>query len=87
MDAPSFEGQQTWGYIMESIDDTSTLRIMLQNPNGLKLSHQPNELLLSLQACHSLGVGILSLPETNSNWSKASNHTAFRNAVKQTWKH
>lgn len=77
----------TWGHALEVIDSTSTLRIILQNPNGLKTYDYSGDLLLNLQKCSSIGAGILCLPETNTNWSHPQNKSSFQKALKSIWKH
>lgn len=86
--APSFhEMEETWGHALECIDTSKTLRIILQNPNGLKAYHQKGELLLNLQTCNSIGAGVLSLPETNTNWSNGKNNRILRETLKTVWNH
>ncbi len=86
--SPSFyEMEETWGHALESIDTSDTLRVVLQNPNGLKTYRYNGELLLNLQTCNSIGVGVMSLPETNTNWSNTSNIKILQKTLKTIWKH
>jgi hypothetical protein len=77
----------TWGHALESIDSTSTLRLILQDPNGLKTYDPSGELFLNLQSCSSIGAGILCLPEINTNWNHQHNKAGLQNALKLVWKH
>jgi ribonuclease HI len=80
------EAEQTWGHALEQIETSTILRVLLQNPNGLKPSHQ-DELFLNLQTCSSIGTGILCLPETNTNWSNYTNTQTLRQSLKSVWSH
>jgi hypothetical protein len=82
---PQCDPQPTWGHILDTIDTTTLLRVVLQNPNGLKLNNHPTELQICLQACHSIGTGIICLPETNSNRSKTNKYTGLKDTIKQIW--
>jgi hypothetical protein len=86
-DYPTDESQQTWGHSLEIVDTSEVLRVVLQNPNGLKTTKNATELQLSLRACHSIGTGVICLPETNANWSNSSNHTVLKSTIKQLWRH
>jgi hypothetical protein len=73
----NFEAPPLWGHALESIDSTNTLRIILQNPNGVKPNPSDLEFQYSLTACHDIGSGIICLPETNTSWNQfnQSNNT------------
>jgi hypothetical protein len=68
----------TWGHSLESIDTSKILRVVLQNPNGLKPYQGNSDLSYSLRICESIGAGILSLPETNVNWSHYQSQKILR---------
>ena len=59
----------TWGHSLASIDTSSTFRIILQNPNGLNPYPNNHSLCQDLLTCKDYGAAIISLPETNVNWS------------------
>lgn len=60
-----------WGHVMESIDDTEMLRLVVQNPNGIKPQVLHSDLAFGLHVCERIGVGIISLPEMNVNWHQS----------------
>jgi hypothetical protein len=60
-----------WGHCPESIDTTETLRIILQNPNGLKLQSDIDDFAMGTQICCTLGAGVICLSETNVNWNQS----------------
>jgi hypothetical protein len=60
-----------WGHCPESIDTTETLRVILQNPNGLKLQNDITDFAMGTQICYILGAGVICLSETNVNWNQS----------------
>jgi hypothetical protein len=67
---PSCPTDCCWGHKLESIDSSTILRVVQQNPNGLKLQSSYEDFTLGMNICHSLGAGILSMTETNVNWNQ-----------------
>jgi len=66
------DNMETWGHMMDEINTSKTLQILLQNPNGIQPGWKDYEFQYSLAKCYSLGVGILSIVETKLNWTKSS---------------
>jgi hypothetical protein len=75
----------TWGHMPEEIDATSTFRILLQNPNGIRPSVTNPEFLFSLHLCHEVGIGAICLAETNLNWHHAHHHAALKRCLHRNW--
>ncbi len=76
----------TWGHQLCSIDSSDTLRIVLQNPNGIKLNPlDMGEFEHSLRICHSMGAGIISLSESNVNWNHTYLLGRVHQAVRKVW--
>jgi hypothetical protein len=65
---PSAEDPDVWGHIMQSIDPKQTLRVLVQNPNGIQHYISYSDFLFGLHISESLGIGALCMPETNLNW-------------------
>lgn len=63
---------EPWGHLPEEIDTSAVFRVLLQNPNGLKLSEGDKMARYSFSESFHLGVGALCLPETNTNWNLPS---------------
>jgi hypothetical protein len=57
----------TWGHNPKSIDCSKFIRIVLQNPNGLKIQNSLADFALGNKICHSLGEGAIALTEANVN--------------------
>jgi hypothetical protein len=74
-----------WGHIPEKIDTTKVFRILLQNPNGLKLSVGDEIARYSFSEAYNLGVGAICLPETNTNWNLPSAHTQILRIIRPIW--
>jgi hypothetical protein len=76
----------TWGHQLESIDSSDTLRIILQNPNGIKLNPlDMGEFEHILNICHTMGAGIISLSESNVNWNHTYLLGRVHQAVRKVW--
>jgi len=75
-----------WGHIMEPIDPKETLRLLLQNPNGIQPHFSYSDFLFSLHVSENVGVGILSMPETNMNW-QPHHISATKKCFKKNWEH
>jgi len=76
---------EVWGHVPESIDTTATLRVLLQNPNGIKPSVTEPEFLFSLHVCQDIGVGVICLAETNLNWHHAKHKISLRRCLHRNW--
>jgi hypothetical protein len=74
-----------WGHIPESIDTTETLRVILQNPKGLKLQNDIEDFALGTQICHTLGAGVICLSETNVNWNQSYQVHRVQQIVRDLW--
>jgi hypothetical protein len=79
----NFDG--AWGHSPPQIDQSTIFRLVLQNPNGIKLRKGFQVPLQDLQTCHQFGVAALSLPETNSNWSLPHQQSQLHHALRSTW--
>ncbi len=66
---------ETWGHTMDEIDTSSTFRVLLQNPNGIRPFEKDLEFHYSLCKCQSLGIGAISIAETKLNWSSSAAYT------------
>jgi len=84
-DSPEYDA--VWGHFPESIDDSSTLRILFTNPKGIKLSSDILETEYSLGRCHSLRVGALCVAESNVNWENLRAFQKFHGLLRKVWKH
>ncbi len=67
------------------MDNISTFRLFLQNPNGLCLTTKPHSLQNDLIQCRNYGASVLCLPETNINWDIPHQHAILHNILRQTW--
>jgi hypothetical protein len=76
---------EVWGHIPESIDTTTTFRVLLQNPNGIKPSVTEPEFLFSLHVCQDIGVGAICLAETNLNWHHTHQKISLRRCLQRNW--
>jgi hypothetical protein len=83
--APLEDLSDTWGHSLASIDETTTFRIFLQNPNGLALYPTNYSLLQDLHTCRDYGAAVISLPETKVNWDMPGQHSTFRQMLRHTW--
>ena len=59
------QDNEIFGHDMETIDNVNTVRVLLQNPNGIHPHPDNKELEASLQTCHSQCISILGLSKTN----------------------
>ncbi len=76
----------TWGHELESIDSTNTLRIILQNPNGIKLNPLDlGDFAFSMQVCRTMGAGIISISESNVNWNQSYLLGQVNKIVRKMW--
>jgi hypothetical protein len=82
---PRYELNDSWGHSLPIVDNIATLRLFLQNPNGLCLTTKPHSLQHDLIQCRNYGASILCLPESNVNWDISHQHTIFNNILRQTW--
>jgi hypothetical protein len=79
----NFDG--AWGHSPPQIDQSTIFRLVLQNPNGIKLRKGFQVPLQDLQTCRQFGVATLSLPETNSNWSLPHQQSQLHHPLRSTW--
>jgi hypothetical protein len=77
----------TWGHSLPQIESNKIFRILLQNPRGLKLIHDPVGTHYSLSISVSLSVGAICLPETNVNWGHKDTQQSLQNLIRKTWQH
>jgi len=82
---PSQHLSVSWGHSVEVIDTSTTFRVLLQNPNGLSVLHQPLSLLHNLCTSCDLGTSVLYLPETNTNWDLPHLRDKFASLTHNTW--
>ncbi len=75
----------TWGHAPTPIDSSETFCIVLQNPDGLQIQQSIAELSLGNKICHSLGTGLISLPETNVNWNQPYQYTRVYHTLRDQW--
>jgi hypothetical protein len=75
----------TWGHTPESIDSTSTFRLILQNLNGIRPSVTNTDFMFSLHLCKEIGAGAICLAETNLNWHHSQHHASFRRCLHKHW--
>jgi hypothetical protein len=61
---------------------TKTLRILLQNPNGISADWSNLEFQYSLTKCHSLGIGVITMAETKTNWTNTVKANANSGSTK-----
>jgi hypothetical protein len=80
------EAPDTWGHVMEATNNQTTLRIILQNPNGIQPHISYSDFLFGLHMCESVGAGILCLAETNLNW-EPKQLAAAKKCFRKTWSH
>jgi len=80
------EDPEVWGHVMERIDPNETLRVVLQNPNGISPHFSFSDFLFSLHVCENIGVGVLAMPETNLDW-KPSQIASTKRCFKRNWQH
>lgn len=75
-----------WGHALESIDNENIIRVILQNPNGIKPVPSDLDLQYSLSACNEIGASIISLSETNTSWHHFSQLSNTQKIFKKIWK-
>jgi len=78
---------EVWGHHIEEIDIDTTICLFFNNPNGLKLTTDPQSIQYSLSLLSSLGAGGICLAETNINWGNYQVSQRFWSLIKQTWQH
>jgi hypothetical protein len=76
----------TWGHTPESIDTSTTFRLLFQNPNGIKPTVTEPDFLFSLHLCQEIGVAAICLAETNLNWNHSQHHVSLRRCLFRNWK-
>ncbi len=69
----------------ESIDTSSTFRLLFQNPNGICPSVTEPDFMFSLHLCHKIGAGAICLAETNLNWHHTQHHASLRCCLHRNW--
>jgi len=74
-----------FGHLPQEIDTSRTLRIVLQNPNGIRPSVTEPDFMFSLHLCHQIGVSAICLAETNLNWNHSQHSTALRRCLHRNW--
>ena len=84
---PMTNFDEVWGHFPEAINDRETLRLIFANPQGLKLMSDIMETEYSMGRCHSLGVGVLCLAESNLNWDHPQATGKFHGVLRKVWKH
>jgi hypothetical protein len=77
----------TWGHHPEQINTHKTLRVIFQNPRGLKLTTDPIGTQFGFSMAQAIGAGALCLAETNVNWSMRTIETKFKGILQKTWQH
>jgi hypothetical protein len=63
---------KTFGHALLTIDSTTTLRFILQNPNGFNIQENPDDFVQFLQTTAALRAGLIGIVETNINWNQPS---------------
>jgi len=76
---------EAWGHSPPQIDQSTIFRLVLQNPNGIKLRKGFQVPLQDLQTCRQFGITALSLPKTNSDWSLPHQRSQLHRALRSTW--
>jgi hypothetical protein len=76
---------QTWGHTLTPIDTTKTFRILLQNPNGLRIQKSIADLTLGHQICRSLETGAIAFAETNVNWNQQYQYHRVTQSLRDHW--
>jgi hypothetical protein len=76
-----------WGHIPAPIETSTIFRIIMQNPQGIKLGIDSIETKYSMSLAHDLGAGAILFPETNLNWGLPKSHSAFTSITRSTWRH
>ncbi len=76
-----------WGHALDIIDPSETLRIILQNPNGVKPIPSDLDFHYSLSACNDIGASIICLSEMNTSWNHFSQISNTKQILKRVWQH
>jgi hypothetical protein len=76
---------EPWGHTREEIDTSTVFRVLLQNPNGLKLSEGDEIARYSFSETYHFGAGAICLPETNTNWSLPSSQNQLLRIIRPIW--
>lgn len=79
------QDNEIFGHDMETIDNVNTVRVLLQNPNGIHPHTDNKELEASLRTCHSQCISILGLSETNVDWNRHTFFEGMRESIKKHW--
>ena len=69
---------------MDYINSDATFSVILLHSNGLSLYSGQSTTKADLIACHEYGTGVISLPETRSNWD-TSQLSSFTSILRNTW--
>ena len=83
--------ENSWAVVLnirrksESIDTTSTFRLILTNPNGIHPSVTYPDFMFSLHLCNEIRAGAICLAETNLNWHHSQHHAALRRCLQKNW--
>jgi hypothetical protein len=67
------EHEPTWGHSLETIVNSSTFQVILQNPNGINIYNNSFHYKHGLSVCRSLAAGAVCVSETKLN----TNHTSI----------
>lgn len=78
--------EDVWGHYPDDIDQSSTFRVLFNNPCGLGLGTNLLGTQYSLSIVESLGVGGLCLAEMNLNWGIAAAYNKVQTILRQTWR-
>jgi len=81
----SLSDPDTWGHVPESIDTSSTFRLLFQNLNGIHPSVTEPDFMFSLHLCHKIGAGAVCLAETNLNWHHTQHHASLWRCLHRNW--
>ena len=65
--------------------DEKSMRILLQNPNGLRKNIHDVDNVCALQDLSQLKVNILGLSETNINWNNPIERDKWRSMILRAW--
>jgi hypothetical protein len=77
---------ESLGHSLDVIDPSTTLRVFLQNPNGLSIYNTNHFLLQDIQNCYNYGAGKLCLPETNTNWNQEGQVATIHQLFHRVWR-
>jgi hypothetical protein len=78
---------ESWGHSMPNIYSATTLQIIFNNVNSLKLTSDPISTQYSFSLACSYGASTLCLAETNTNWRHPYAVKTIQNINWNTWQH